>query len=145
MSILFTDKVTVYNHSFDKDGNDQWIRHVIKGVQWAHNRINVSIGGNVATTAYIESLTFDFESNYGNPSYIEPNLYEALTDSEKAAVWTLTPDGGDIVVLGETTQGITGSADIDTLRGLFQYVNAVKAVTDNRNRPRLRTIKAVVE
>ena len=145
MGVLFTDSITIYNHSLDENGMDMWVGQVIKGVQWAHRRKEFVIGGNVTSENYFESLTFDFDRDYGNVPFVDPVDYAKLSDSEKADVWTLNTDGSDIVVLGECDEAVTGGASIDTIKESYQYVGTVTSVTDNRNRPRLRTIKAVVK
>lgn len=39
MSVLFTDTMTVYNfHRDPKTDDEVWLRSVVKGVQWRHNK-----------------------------------------------------------------------------------------------------------
>lgn len=46
-------------------------------------------------------------------------------------------------MLGEAGQEISKSYRLSELREDYQYAVKITAVSDNRNRPRLRTIKAV--
>ena len=46
-------------------------------------------------------------------------------------------------MLGESDAEIVCEEDINQLREQYQYVVTVTAVTDNRNRPRLKHIKVV--
>ena len=46
MSVLFTDTMTVYNFYRDPETDEEsWIRSVVKGVQWRHNKTDVTSSG----------------------------------------------------------------------------------------------------
>ena len=145
MSVLFTDTMTVYNHRQDPDTEkDTWIRSVIRGVQWSHNKTEVSTSGGVQTESKFESITIDFQRSYGNKPYLPPNEYRKLSAEECVKYWTLDAKcGQDVLVLGETEQDISRAYKIADLMKDFQYAVTVTAVSDNRNRKRLKHIKAV--
>ena len=145
MSVLFTDTMTVYNHRQDPDTEkDTWSRSVIRGVQWSHNKTEVSTSGGVQTESKVESITIDFQRSYGNKPYLPPNEYRKLSAFEVSDYWTLDAKcGQDVLVLGETEQDISRAYKIADLMKDFQYAVTVTAVSDNRNRPRLKHIKAV--
>ena len=145
MSVLFTDTMTVYNHRHDHDTEkDTWSRSVIRGVQWSHNKTEVSTSGGVQTEIKVESITIDFQRAYGNKPYLPPNEYRKLSADEVSDYWTLDAKcGQDVLVLGETEQDISRAYKIADLMKDFQYAVTVTAVSDNRNRKRLKHIKAV--
>ena len=145
MSVLFTDTMTVYNHRQDPDTEkDTWSRSVIRGVQWSHNKTEVSTSGGVQTEIKVESITIDFQRAYGNKPYLPPNEYRKLSAEECIKYWTLDAKcGQDVLVLGETEQDISRAYKIADLMKDFQYAVTVTAVSDNRNRKRLKHIKAV--
>ena len=145
MSILFTDTMTVYNYHRDQDTErESWLRSVVKGVQWSHNKTEAAISGNVKTESKVESITVDFQRGYGNKPYLPPTEYAKLTAEQAAGYWTLNPKTGqDMLVLGESDSEIGGGYRLTDLKDDFQYAVTVTAVSDNRNRPRLKTIKAV--
>ena len=145
MSVLFTDTMTVYNHRQDPDTEkDTWSRSVIRGVQWSHNKTEVSTSGGVQTEIKVESITIDFQRAYGNKPYLPPNEYRKLSAEECVKYWTLDAKcGQDVLVLGETEQDISRAYKISDLMKDFQYAVTVTAVSDNRNRKRLKHIKAV--
>ena len=144
MSVLFTDTMTVYNHRQDQDTEkDTWSRSVIRGVQWSHNKTEVSTSGGVQTEIKVESITIDFQRAYGNKPYLPPNEYRKLSAEECIKYWTLDAKcGQDVLVLGETEQDISRAYKIADLMKDFQYAVTVTAVSDNRNRKRLKHIKA---
>ena len=131
MSVLFTDTMTVYNYYRDPDTEkESWIRSVVRGVQWSHNKREIAISGNV--------------HGYGNKPYIPPQEYAKLSGDERGDYWTLdAKQGNDIMILGESEKEITKDYRTAQLFDDFQYAVTVKAVSDNRNRPRLKNIKAV--
>ncbi len=145
MSVLFTDAMTVYNYHRDPDTEKEtWLRSVVKGVQWSHNKTEVTTSGNVQTETKMESITIDFQRSYGNKPYLPPTQYAKLTAEQAGEYWTLNPKAGqDVIVLGETEQEISRAYGLADLQNDFQYAVTVTAVSDNRNRPRLKTIKAV--
>ena len=145
MSVLFTDTMTVYNHRQDPDTEkDTWSRSVIRGVQWSHNKTEVSTSGGVQTEIKVESIIIDFQRAYGNKPYLPPNEYRKLSADEVSDYWTLDAKcGQDVLVLGETEQDISRAYKIADLMKDFQYAVTVTAVSDNRNRKRLKHIKAV--
>lgn len=145
MSVLFTDAMTVYNyHRAPDTEKETWLRSVVKGVQWSHNKTEVTTSGNVQTETKMESITIDFQRSYGNKPYLPPTQYAKLTAEQAGEYWTLNPKAGqDVIVLGETEQEISRAYGLADLQNDFQYAVTVTAVSDNRNRPRLKTIKAV--
>ena len=144
MSILFTDTITVYNYHRDPETEQEtWIRSIIKGVQWRHNKSVITISGNVQTESKIESITIDFQRNYGNKPYISPVEFLKLTADQAEQYWTLNNNGQDMIVLGVSDKDITSEYRISALHKDFQYAVAVTEVSDNRSRPRLKNIKAV--
>ncbi len=145
MSVLFTDAMTVYNYHRDPDTEKEtWLRSVVKGVQWSHNKTEVITSGNVQTETKMESIAIDFQRSYGNKPYLPPTQYAKLTAEHAGEYWTLNPKAGqDVIVLGETEQEISRAYGLADLQNDFQYAVTVTAVSDNRNRPRLKTIKAV--
>ena len=144
MSALFTDTVTVYNHYMDPETNqDCWNRTVIKGVQWAHEKVMTTISSGEQIATRIESLTFDFQRDYGNKPYVDPVTYRDMDLVERQQYWTLDArDLLDVVVMGESDKELS-EYRLKDLWKVFQYVATVREVSDNRNRPRLKHIKVV--
>ena len=147
MSALFNQKMTVYNHHQNDDtGEEFWQRSVVKGIQWMHNRNEVSTSNGVQTENKVESITIDFCRNYGNKPYIPPNEFQKLPVEERGKYWTLdTESGEDILIPDEIEQEITTDYRISNLRRDYQYASIVKAATDNRHMPRLKHIKVVAK
>lgn len=145
MSVLFNDTMTVYNYHRDPDTErETWIRSVVKGVQWSHNKTEVTTSGNVQTESKVESITVDFQRGYGNKPYLPPTEFAKLTADAAAEYWTLNPRSGqDVIVLGESDKEISRAYKLCDLQDDFQYAVTVTAVSDNRNRPRLKHIKVV--
>lgn len=145
MSVLFTDTMTVYNYHRDPDTEKEtWIRSVVKGVQWSHNKTEVTTSGNVQTESKVESITVDFQRSYGNKPYLAPTEYAKLPEEEAGNYWTLNAKTGqDVIVLGVSDKEISRSYKLSDLQKDFQYAVTVTAVSDNRNRPRLKNIKVV--
>lgn len=145
MSVLFTDTMTVYNYHRDSDTEKEtWLRSVVKGVQWTHNKTEVVTSGNVQTETKVEGITVDFQRGYGNKPYLPPAEFSKLTEEEAKACWTLNAKAGqDVMVLGESDKEISRSYKLSDLLSDYQYAVIVTAVSDNRNRPRLKHIKAV--
>lgn len=145
MSVLFTDTMTVYNYHRDPDTEKEtWLRSVVKGVQWSHNKTEVSTSDNVQTESKVESITIDFQRSYGNKPYLSPTEYAKLPEEEASNYWTLNAKAGqDVIVLGVSDKEIGRSYKLSDLQKDFQYAVTVTAVSDNRNRPRLKTIKVV--
>lgn len=145
MSVLFTDTMTVYNYHRDPDTEKEtWLRSVVKGVQWSHNKTEVTTSGNVQTESKVESITIDFQRNYGNKPYLPPTAYSKLPEEEATNYWTLNAKTGqDVIVLGVSDKEISRTYKLSDLQKDFQYAVTVTAVSDNRNRPRLKTIKVV--
>lgn len=145
MSVLFTDIMTVYNYHRDPDTEKEtWFRSVINGVQWSHNKTETTTSGNVQTESKVESITVDFQRSYGNKPYLPPTEYAKLTAEQAAGFWTLNSRSGqDVLVLGESDKEISRAYKLSDLLDDFQYAVTVTAVSDNRNRPRLKTIKVV--
>ena len=109
MSVLFTDAMTVYNYHRDPDTEKEtWLRSVVKGVQWSHNKTEVTTSGNVQTETKMESITIDFQRSYGNKPYLPPTQYAKLTAEQAGEYWTLNPKAGqDVNVLGATEQELS--------------------------------------
>lgn len=147
MSGLFTDVMTVYNYHRDSETEKEtWIRSVIKGVQWTHNKKEITVSGGVMTENRVESLTIDFQRNYGNKPFLPPDEFAKLPQEKAEEYWTLNEKSGqDIIVLGVTEKDISRNYKLQDLQNDFWYSGTVTAVSDNRNRPRLKTIKAVVK
>ena len=145
MSVLFTDTMTVYNYHRDPDTEKEtWLRSVVKGVQWSHNKTEVTTSGNVQTETKVESITVDFQRSYGNKPYLPPTEFSKLTAEKAAGYWTLNPRSGqDVMVLGEADKEVSRSYKLSDLQDDYQYAVTVTAVSDNRNRPRLKHIKVV--
>lgn len=145
MSVLFTDTMTVYNYLRDPDTEKGvWLRSVVKGVQWSHNKTEVTTSGNVQTETKVESITIDFQRSYGNKPYLPPTEFSKLTVEEAEAYWTLNAKAGqDMIVLGESEKEISKAYKLSDLPDDYQYAVKVAAVSDNRNRPRLKHIKVV--
>lgn len=143
MSVLFTDTMTVYNYHRDPDtGQETWSRSVVRGVQWSHNKSEVTTTGGVQTESKVEKITVDFQRKYGNKPYLPPQEYAKLPQEERGNFWTLdAKQGKDIMVLGVSEQEISRDYRIARLSEGFQYAVTVSAVSDNRNRPRLKHIK----
>ena len=145
MSVLFNDTMTVYNYHRDPDTEKKtWIRSVVKGVQWSHNKTEVTTSGNVQTESKVESITVDFQRGYGNKPYLPPTEFANLTVDRAADYWTLNPKTGqDVMVLGESDKEIGREYKLYDLQDDYQYAVTVTAVSDNRSRPKLKHIKAV--
>lgn len=145
MSVLFTDIMTVYNFFRNPDTDTElWNRTIIKGVQWSHNKSEVSTSNGVQTESKVERITIDFTRAYGNKAYLPPNEYRKLSSEEVTAYWTLdAKTGQDMLVLGESNHEISQQYKLSDLQKDFQYAVTVTAVSDNRNRPRLKNIKVV--
>lgn len=147
MSVLFNQKMTVYNYYQNDDtGEELWQRSVVKGIQWMHNRNEVSTSNGVQTENKVESITIDFGRSYGNKLYVPPNEFRKLPVEEKGKYWTIDKESGqDILIPDELEQEITTDYRISNLRRDYQYASIVKAVTDNRHMPRLKHIKVVAK
>jgi len=144
MSVLFTDTMTVYNFFRDTEEKETWNRTVVKGVQWSHNKSEVTTTNGVQTESKVESITIDFRRAYGNKPYLPPNEYKKLPAEECSKYWTLdAKTGQDVLVLGISEKEITKGRELSEVKEDFQYVVTVTAVSDNRNRPRLKHIKVV--
>ena len=145
MSVLFTDIMTVYNYHRDPETDKEtWIRSIVRGVQWSHNKTALTTVNGVQTETKVESITVDFLRGYGNKPYLEPQEYRKLPAEEVAKYWTLDAKSGqDKLVLGNSVREIADGYRLTDLAEDNQYVVTVTAVSDNRNRPRLKTIKVV--
>ena len=145
MSVLFTDIMTVYNYHRDPETDKEtWIRSIVRGVQWSHNKTALTTGNVLQTETKVESITVDFQRGYGNKPYLEPQEYRKLPAEEAAKFWTLDAKSGqDKLVLGNSVREIADGYSLSDLAEDNQYVVTVTAVSDNRNRPRLKTIKVV--
>lgn len=145
MSVLFTDVMTVYNYHRDPETEKEtWGRSVVRGVQWSHNKSEIATSASVQTENKVEKITVDFQRKYGNKPYLPPQDYARLPEEERGRYWTLDAKlGKDILVLGVSEKEIDRDYRISRLSEDFQHAVTVTAVSDNRNRPRLKHIKAV--
>ena len=145
MSVLFTDIMTVYNYHRDPETDKEtWIRSIVRGVQWSHNKTALTTVNGVQTDTKVESITVDFQRGYSNQPHLEPQEYRKLPAEEAAKYWTLDAKSGqDKLVLGNSVREIADGYSLSDLEEDNQYVVTVTAVSDNRNRPRLKTIKVV--
>ena len=145
MSVLFTDTMTVYNFHRDPETDEEvWLRSVVKGVQWRHNKTDITSSGGVQTEGKVESITVDFQRGYGNKPYLEPQKFRKLSAEEAAGYWTLdVRTNQDKLVLGESEKEIGERYRLTDLKEDFQYAVTVTEVSDNRSRPRLKNIKVV--
>lgn len=141
---LFTDTMTVYNYMKDAEGAESWKRTVVKGVQWRHNKSELSISDGVQTEKKVESITVDFSKNYKRETYVDFLEFEKMED--KTGYWTLNErDCTDIVVLGESDKEIGEGYKLSDLRKDFQYCGTILSVSDNRNSSHLKHIKVVAK
>lgn len=147
MSVLFTDTMTVYNyHKDEQTEKEQWLKSVIHGIQWSHNRAEIITNSDTQKETRAESVTIDFRRSYGNKPYIPPHEYSRLTAEEAADYWTLNAKSSqDVLVPGECTENIGRGYRLSELIKDYQYAVTVTAVSDNRNRPRLKHIKVVAK
>lgn len=145
MSVLFTDTMTVYNYYRDPEtGAESWLRSVVNGVQWSHNKSEVTTNGNAQSESKVESITVDFRRGYGNKPYLPPTEFAKLGAEEAEKYWTLDAKSGqDVLVLGVSDKDISREYRLSVLQDDYQYAVKVTSVSDNRNRPRLKTIKVV--
>lgn len=143
MSVLFTDIMTVYNYHRDHETDKEtWIRSVVRGVQWSHNKTEIASSGGVQTENKVESITVDFQRGYGNKPYLEPQKFTKLPAEEAARYWTLdVRTNQDKLILGESEKEIGESYRLADLKEDFQYAVTVTTVSDNRSRLRLKNIK----
>lgn len=144
--MLFADAMTVYNYYCDPDTEKEtWHRSVINGVQWRHNKKEMTISNGVQTETKAESITVDFQRKYeDNKPYLSPNEYRKLPSDECANYWTLdAKNGQDILVQGISDKELSREYRLKDLQDDYQYVGTITAVSDNRNRPRLKHIKVV--
>ena len=140
---VFTDVMTVFNHFLDENGKDCWKRTVVKGVQWRHNKKEVTMSGKVQNETLVESITIDFKRNYNNKEYLEPNAFAKLVNRDE--FWTLdSKDALDIVILGEIKQDIDENYKFTNLKEEYDC-RTVVSVTDNRHRDLLKNIKVVAK
>lgn len=145
MSMLFTDTMTVYHFYRDPDTEREvWNRTVVRGVQWSHNKREAITVNGVQSESRVESITIDFQKSYGNKPYLPPQEYQRLSARECVHYWTLdAKTGQDVLVHGVSDREIGKDYKLSRLQKDFQYAVTVTAVSDNRNRPRLKTIKVV--
>ena len=147
MSVLFTDSMTVYNcHRKEETEEVSWSSTLVKGVQWSHNKTEVTMSDKVRTEGKVERITVDFSRSYGNKPYLPPQEYRKLPDEEREQFWTLDPrTGQDMIVLGEVDREISSKYRLSDLQEDYPYAVIVSGVSDNRNRPRLKNIKVTAK
>lgn len=117
---LFTDTVTIYN---EEQGN--WMRTVVKGVQWSE-KVEKSVSDKKVSAAKYISLTFP-EGTYENIPF---NLYDENT----------------CIVYGEVYDEVTNERGYRTSDLCKKYSRSgfVQSVNDNSNRSYLKNIKVVI-
>ena len=122
MSTLFTDTMTVYNYIYDTDTERElWNRTVVRGIQWSHNKTDVTVSDGVQTQKKVESITIDFQKTYENKPYLPPNEYKKLSSEESIRYWTLDPKSGqDVLVLGISDKEISREYRLSELFQDFQ-------------------------
>lgn len=147
MSVLFTDTMTVYNYHRDSQTDEErWLKSIVHGVQWSHNRAEVSTDSETQREKRAESITIDFRHAYGNKPYLPPHEFSKLPAEEAFGFWTLNAKSNqDVLVLGECDEEIGRGYRLSELVKDYQYAVTVTAVSDNRNRPRLKHIKVVAK
>lgn len=147
MNTLFTDCMTVYNYHRDADtGTETWRRTVVRGVQWRHGKKGIAITEGTVTGSSVESITIDCGREYGNKPYVDAVVYDGLCDAERENCWTLNDlEGQDVLVYGVEEQEIGEQYRIKDLLQNHAHAGIVVSISDNRNRPRLRQIKAEVK
>lgn len=137
MNPLFGDVITVYNR-MQRGRAPVWKRTVISGVQ-VKQRVKsdfTDAGKSIYKTE--TSITIPYGADSGGAAYEPPERFDG-------AGWTLNPaDGQDVIVLGVCEREIDEDYSIDALIKEHKAVT-VRAATDNTNRPRLKTWKAVCE
>lgn len=141
----FDDVMTIYNYYKDVENEREvWNRSIVKGIQWNHNKSELSTSGGIQTENKVESITIDFQKSYGNKSYLPPQEYKKLTAEQCKGYWTLDAKSGqDVAVLGISDKEIDRQYRFANLQKDFQYAVTVTSVSDNRNKPFLKHIKAV--
>lgn len=145
MNALFNQSMTVYNYYLDEEEKERWNRTVIEGVQWMHNRNEVTTSNNVQVVNKVESITIDFKKQR-EVEYLPPVEYRKLSVEEKVNYWTLDAEiGKDMIVLGEVLQELDDNYRLSDLRKDYQYACIVKSVTDNRHMRHLKHIKVVAK
>lgn len=142
---FFTDMMTVYNYRREADG-EHWYRSVVHGVQWRHGKRHMTAKDGVFTDEPEESVTIDFDRQYeDNKPYLDPMEYQNLSAEQADDYWTLDPHNGmDIAACGEIRQEVNTDYGISRLRKEYPAFT-VAAVSDNRNRPRLKHIRVVAK
>lgn len=142
---FFTDVMTVYNCRREADG-EHWYRSVVHGVQWRHGKRRMTAKDGVFTDEPEESVTIDFDRQYEeNKPYMDPMEYQKLSAEQAAGYWTLdSRNGTDVVACGEVLQEVNADYGISRLRKEYPAFT-VAAVSDNRNRPRLKHIRVVAK
>lgn len=142
---FFTDTMTVYNYRREADG-EHWKRTVVHGVQWRHGKRRMTAKEGVFTDEPEESITIDFDRQYEeNKPYMDPVEYQKLSAEQAAGYWTLdSRNGMDVAAYGEVLQEVNSDYRISRLRKEYPAFS-VAAVSDNRNRPRLKHIRVVAK
>lgn len=133
--MLFTDTMTVFNQI--EEG--VWKRSIIKGVQWAHNKLETITSGTTQSQQRVESITVDCGRDYGNPKYVDPITYANLANKDGYYTFD-TRNGQDMCVLGVCDEDLTPKE----IKQRFQYFGIVERVSDNRNRDYLKNIKVTL-
>lgn len=144
---IFKDTMTVYNHFRDPETEvESWHRNVVHGVQWRHNKRELTTSDQKQTGNRYESITVDFKQSYGNYPYVNPQEYKSLSEKERFARWTLDEKSGmDVIVCGICRKEIGDGYRLSDLIRDEQYACIVAAVSDYRNCSRLPIIKVVAK
>ncbi len=142
MNTLFTDKMTVYNHYIDSEGNDKWVRTVVEHIQWNDGKTLVANDNGILTATATKRITIDFSSGL-QKNFLSVPEFERT--ERPIGSWTLnTKDELDVLICGECPAEITDEYTISNLIKEYGAVT-IKAVTDNRNRRLLQHIKVVAQ
>lgn len=144
---IFKDTMTVYNYFRDPDTEKEyWHRNVVDGVQWRHNKRELTTSDQKQSSNRYESITIDLKKNYGNQPYVSPQEYKGLVEKERPVRWTLDEKSGmDVLVYGACRKEIGDGYQISDLIKDEQYACIVTAVSDYRNSSHLPIIKVVAK
>jgi hypothetical protein len=141
---IFTDTITVYNRRSHIENGfpiNKYFRTVLRGV-FVKESTRYGIGGD-GVGRYGMSKKITVPAGVYIPSgktYVDPKTFAALPEDDENH-WTLDPgegsDGGDVIVLGEAGEEITGLFTLKMLKERYRTCS-IAAVDDNTGQPRLR-------
>ena len=93
MSVLFTDTMTVYNyHKDEQTEKEQWLKSVIHGIQWSHNRAEITTNSDTQKETRAESNMINFDEEIQK---FQPSL--EVEDAEDAIYNNDVPDITDLI------------------------------------------------